>query len=354
MHQTRDNWEPFMAAAKIMDSRSTPDEEFDGLVESVIDLEPFLGVIASRVLMNDEDGLFVGNGHNGYVFWDPRDGRLELVPQDMGVGWRAQRGQGEHRQGTDLLWVFDPHVRRMLSRPKPQRVYYQVLHGYIEGYWSAETVGPYLDALQKSAGVGASLKSFIGISNSTVRRKIEPFTTAEFRILTNDGLDFTTDAASVVLEGGAPVQVASFFFQHSSGALEPFEPEWLTATEWRAVFALRDGENQFQFFGLNRAGDPLHTAEIGITRTAGLTFIRGDADGDLNLDVVDAVTTLFYLFGGGPLPCLDAADTDDNGKVELSDALAFLNFYFRRGQPPPAPFPDPGTDPTADALPCGR
>ena len=54
------------------------------------------------------------------------------------------------------------------------------------------------------------------------------------------------------------------------------------------------------------------------------------------------------------MPCRDAADADDNGRVQMADAVYLLNFIFTKGPPPPAPFPGCGTDPTADSSSCAR
>ena len=74
----------------------------------------------------------------------------------------------------------------------------------------------------------------------------------------------------------------------------------------------------------------------------------GDANQDGEVDISDAVSLLFSLFGGGrpSLPCgdggIDAAgnllllDSDGNGRVELTDALYVLSYLFRSG-PAPAP-----------------
>lgn len=87
--------------------------------------------------------------------------------------------------------------------------------------------------------------------------------------------------------------------------------------------------------------------------TAGV-FVRGDATGDFRVDLADAIRTLFFLFAGGPLDCLDAADVQNDGSVNLTDVLATLNYLFRAGVLPVAPFPDPGVDPVApmDSLGC--
>jgi hypothetical protein len=63
---------------------------------------------------------------------------------------------------------------------------------------------------------------------------------------------------------------------------------------------------------------------------------------------------LLYLFTGTrPIHCLDSADTNDSGEVDISDAVSLLNFLFTGGAPVPSPGPhDVGIDPTDDALEC--
>jgi len=81
-------------------------------------------------------------------------------------------------------------------------------------------------------------------------------------------------------------------------------------------------------------------------------FVRGDANGDLGVDISDAVRVLEFLFLGGTAPgCADAADTVDEGELTVSAGIAILDFLFRGGAPPAPPYPDCGEDPTADGLP---
>ena len=83
-------------------------------------------------------------------------------------------------------------------------------------------------------------------------------------------------------------------------------------------------------------------------------FVRGEANGDGQVDISDAVTILLVLFTGVSTNCLDALDTDDDGGTNVTDALHLLEFLFREGTQPPAPFPSLGPDPTADSLDCQR
>jgi hypothetical protein len=82
-------------------------------------------------------------------------------------------------------------------------------------------------------------------------------------------------------------------------------------------------------------------------------FLRGDANGDLWVDLSDALATLFFLFAGGETPpCLDAADANDDGRLDLSDPLATLESLFIGAGPLPEPSEEAGSDPTPDGLDC--
>ena len=55
------------------------------------------------------------------------------------------------------------------------------------------------------------------------------------------------------------------------------------------------------------------------------------------------------LPGRSGAPCQDAADSDDNGQLNITDGVRILNYLFLGGPAPPAPGPDScGPDPTSD------
>lgn len=84
-------------------------------------------------------------------------------------------------------------------------------------------------------------------------------------------------------------------------------------------------------------------------------FVRGDANADDFVDNEDVSFIRDFLFFGGPTPvCLDAADANNNGVIDVVD-IAFLNNFVQNchtNPPPPAPFPNCGPDTVADALTC--
>lgn len=82
-------------------------------------------------------------------------------------------------------------------------------------------------------------------------------------------------------------------------------------------------------------------------------FVRGDVNSDTVMDISDVVFLLSYLVGTETLQCLDAADLNDNGSINIGDGVYLLHVLFEPGFPnPPGPYPACGADPTNDTLSC--
>lgn len=84
-------------------------------------------------------------------------------------------------------------------------------------------------------------------------------------------------------------------------------------------------------------------------------FLRGDSNDDGKVNLADAICTLSFLFGPaddackiGVGKCQDKADTNDDGKVNLADAITLLDVLFGTGHDIPPPSIDCGVDPTDD------
>lgn len=96
-----------------------------------------------------------------------------------------------------------------------------------------------------------------------------------------------------------------------------------------------------------------------------VVFLRGDVGvsgpagtlpGNGKPDITDGIRIISQLFlgNGTVFDCEKAADVDDSGSVNLTDAIYLLNALFLEGPAPTAPFPEAGEDPTPDDLECGR
>ena len=84
-----------------------------------------------------------------------------------------------------------------------------------------------------------------------------------------------------------------------------------------------------------------------------LEFLRGDVDFSGAITVSDVVKILRQTFlAGAPLPCPDAADVDDFGDINVTDAILLILYLFVDDDPPVFPGPEDGCglDPEPDGL----
>ncbi len=99
----------------------------------------------------------------------------------------------------------------------------------------------------------------------------------------------------------------------------------------------------------------LYKVELANPTAPIVTFVRGDVNNDKWFDIGDPVTTLFKIYvTGNPFLCEDAADTNDDGQVDLSDVIYSLSALFLGEAIPEDPFPTCGIDPTEDNIMCAE
>jgi len=89
---------------------------------------------------------------------------------------------------------------------------------------------------------------------------------------------------------------------------------------------------------------------------ADVPFLRGDTNLDGTVSIADTASfgCVFFCALIPDLPCYDAIDVDDNGRLEISDWVLLLTSLFSRSGAIAAPFPEVGPDPTEDDLGCTR
>ncbi len=93
--------------------------------------------------------------------------------------------------------------------------------------------------------------------------------------------------------------------------------------------------------------------ECGEVHILASTFLRGDCNGDGDINIGDPIFLINELFAEGPeAPCDDACDSNDDGGKDIGDAIYGLNYLFTEGPAPPVPFPGCDFDPTADEQGC--
>ena len=84
-------------------------------------------------------------------------------------------------------------------------------------------------------------------------------------------------------------------------------------------------------------------------------FIRGDVDANGVVEFADALYTLQVgISGSREFNCADAADVNDDGSVDFSDALLAARYVIHREGEIAEPSHSCGEDPTPDTLTCSR
>ncbi len=91
---------------------------------------------------------------------------------------------------------------------------------------------------------------------------------------------------------------------------------------------------------------------VAVCVTGGTVFMRGDVNSDLIVNLSDAVAIVEFLFRSGAEPtCMKTADADDDGKLDAADVMRVLGYLFISDGPLPEPA-ECSLDPTADDLSC--
>ena len=202
------------------------------------------------------------------------------------------------------------------------------------------------------------------------------------RSIQNDAGDIqvNTEGTTLYISGrliganGSPLQSHGFFGTYDmindtySPLVDGVHPPDLSGgiqDSWRLTYIdLRDGagpvpsevcDNNIDDDGDGDADcDDSDCSEAEICQEpAGVQFVRGDSNGDTDINISDASFTLRYLFQGGREPaCQVALDANGDNRVDISDAVFTLGFLFLGGRQPPAPYPECGVDAAEETPGC--
>ena len=115
---------------------------------------------------------------------------------------------------------------------------------------------------------------------------------------------------------------------------------------------------------LSASKTPTTLVNLVLNLTGGVVgpnpFTRGNPNGDGKVDIADAIWIVYSVVPGldptgqYPILCKDSGDVNGDGSVDLADAIYIIDYSFRGGPPPAAPFPGCGTDgATTDSCPKG-
>jgi len=82
MNDTAEGWEIFINFLNVLNN--TPDENFAAEIEKVFDVNLYLHVLASDVMLNNWDS-YIDNKRNWYLYHEPASGKMQWIPWDYNL-----------------------------------------------------------------------------------------------------------------------------------------------------------------------------------------------------------------------------------------------------------------------------
>ena len=134
---------------------------------------------------------------------------------------------------------------------------------------------------------------------------------------------------------------------------------WFRASLVICSILLVSGCQVIQIFGKGDETSPVNEPSPAPSSTpeppeepTTVSFIRGDANMNGTIDRGDILQIGEHLYAADSLSCEDAADYNDDGEINVTDAILVGRYLAGTSGPPPNAWPDAGTDPTDDELHC--
>ncbi|MBI4600696.1 MAG: lamin tail domain-containing protein [Planctomycetes bacterium] len=341
-HRDRDDYSSLMALCRAFGASAAT---LDAATQEVMDVEQWMRAFAMTSLCGVNDAYTRGNNHNLVVYFRPEDGLAMAFPWDNDFCWSIST--------SSSLWG-DQNLSRIIQLGPNRRLFYAHLLDILATTYNTTYMGRWITHYSGLAGQSwGAVTSYMTQRSSFAKSAIPA--KVPFAITTQNGEDFTVETQTVVIDGNAWFD-ARFILLEGEDA--PLEPAWPSITKWRATVPLQGGPNLLRFVALDLQGNPVGSDSITVTWSTGPVvprFIRGDVNLDRSLDLADVLRLLFHLYLGAAIGCEDSGDATNNEILDVADAIFLLNYLFRAGAAPSAPFPSPGEDTgSTERLDCER
>ncbi len=174
----REDFRPLLDLIRLVDPRETSDDEFRRRVESLVDVDEWIHVLAARTVANDWDTYGLSRGKNAYLYRAP-SGRWKLLPWDSDLSWFS-RGFGRFSQGNSLFYDKFPAVRRLLAQPPYRREFLSTIAFLARKRLEPARFRRVLDELEAQVGSRA-----YGLAETAAQRReqaLRQIPSVEFRI----------------------------------------------------------------------------------------------------------------------------------------------------------------------------
>jgi hypothetical protein len=133
-----------------------------------------------------------------------------------------------------------------------------------------------------------------------------------------------------------------YYFHHATWlAVNPFGMPPYTTPMTMPIGVASGGLDAGTYVDTIFIGQEFDSTGIGMTAVpvtmigGSPNYVPGDANGDLSIDVADAVRIINFIFkGGAPPDPMEAADANCDFRVNIGDVVYIINYVFRSGPMP--------------------
>jgi aminopeptidase N len=144
----------------------------------------------------------------------------------------------------------------------------------------------------------------------------------------SDGTQYAPYLDSVIAKGGT----TPYTYSITAGSL----PEGITLDSSTGKFTGTPTASGLFTFTVRGQENGLNFEEVEYTiNVEAASYVPGDVDGSMGIDIDDVVYLIAYNFSGGPAPVpLDAGDVDASCVIDVDDVLYLIAYIFTGGPAP--------------------
>ncbi len=247
-----ENFEPLIQLIQLMDPDETEDRQFCETVESQVNIDEWLRVLAARAITNDWDSIGRRRGKNAYFYRSTSDNRWYLLPWDADLAWSNSR--------YPFRSIFPekfPAFRRILSQPKYRRRFFACLAYLIERRMEPAYLESILQEFKMH--VGSSPGTYLDYAESALQVARGQLPRYSFRIDRIDRLPRSEGPDLLKISGSAPVLVYRLTLDGRSGDCQFPHDEY-----WVATFPIGPEGSTLILQALDYGGQHVHQAAVKV------------------------------------------------------------------------------------------
>jgi hypothetical protein len=268
-----DDYSSLFAAVNALNS---PSSVYVNQVESLFEIEEWLGALAFRHVVGDWDGYGYNRGKNQFAY-RLQNGKFWMLQWDLDFALGCNGGHGPQQDLFSLSLGGDtgsdnmPEVARLYNTPHFRRMYLRTLLRIATGPLQDSSFLPNLDARYRTlqANNVVTVSPYVGSGAQSIsipawlqQRRTNILTHADIRASSNAAfsvtspLVLTTNGNLVTIAGTGPLLVKDI---RLNGLAWPVI--WTSITGWTARVVLDTGTNDFFISGTDVAGNVITSTQ---------------------------------------------------------------------------------------------